>query len=117
MMDENPGKLMRYFGEDLQVPDGTIKNVFHQHLEYKSYLPLRRGPMESMEEDPMSSNKIRLRPIKLSKPRIGWIAENFHHQVDKHFHSTKPSPMEAIAGAMEDMNKDHLIKAWDGFRS
>ncbi|VDL18964.1 unnamed protein product [Hymenolepis diminuta] len=75
------------------------------------------GPMESMEEDPMSSNKIRLRPIKLSKPRIGWIAENFHHQVDKHFHSTKPSPMEAIAGAMEDMNKDHLIKAWDGFRS
>ncbi|KAM3178980.1 hypothetical protein ACTXT7_001487 [Hymenolepis weldensis] len=29
----------------------------------------------------MSSNKIRLHPIKLSKPRIGWMAENFHHYV------------------------------------
>ncbi|KAM3172401.1 hypothetical protein ACTXT7_014617 [Hymenolepis weldensis] len=30
---------------------------------------------------PMSSNKTCLHPIKLSKSRIGWIAENLYHHV------------------------------------
>ncbi|KAM3179795.1 hypothetical protein ACTXT7_017583 [Hymenolepis weldensis] len=97
-----------------------------------------------MEEDlPKSSNKIRLHPIKLSKPTIGWIAENFaimshrtsygcllihqtlilsittcgterrvvEKEVNEHPHNTKSSLMEAIAGGMEDINKDHFMKA------
>ncbi|KAM3185089.1 hypothetical protein ACTXT7_007091 [Hymenolepis weldensis] len=34
---------------------------------------------------PMSSSKICLHPIKLTKPRIGWMAENFHYHVTTNF--------------------------------
>ncbi|KAM3186058.1 hypothetical protein ACTXT7_005155 [Hymenolepis weldensis] len=47
-----------------------------------------------------------------------WMSENFHHHrgvvekvVHKHLHNTNSSLMEAIARAIEDINKDHLIKA------
>ena len=42
MIDENPGKSMRHLAKDLQVSEGTIRNVVHQDLGYKSYV-LRRG--------------------------------------------------------------------------
>ena len=38
-------------------------------------------------------------------------------EVNKHPHNTKFSLMEAIARAMEDINKDHLIKACSRFRT
>ncbi|KAM3177238.1 hypothetical protein ACTXT7_004945 [Hymenolepis weldensis] len=38
-MDGNPEKSMRHFVKDLQVSEGTIKNVIHQDLGYKSYFP------------------------------------------------------------------------------
>ncbi|KAM3172142.1 hypothetical protein ACTXT7_015160 [Hymenolepis weldensis] len=90
---------------------------------------------------PMSSNKIRLHLIKLSKPRIGWTrifimphrtygrfithqtlipwiitcrAERVvvEKEVNKHAQNTKSSSlMEAIARGMEDINKDHLMKS------
>ncbi|KAM3176546.1 hypothetical protein ACTXT7_006328 [Hymenolepis weldensis] len=84
---------------------------------------------------PMSANKIRLHPMKLSRIRIEWMAENFHHhvapnlrppnyspdlnpfdyyviekEVTKHPHNTIfLSLMEGIARIMEDINKLHLI--------
>ncbi|KAM3180249.1 hypothetical protein ACTXT7_016654 [Hymenolepis weldensis] len=42
MIDENPGKSMRHPARDLQVSEGTIRNVVHQDLGYKSHV-LRRG--------------------------------------------------------------------------
>ncbi|KAM3188368.1 hypothetical protein ACTXT7_000342 [Hymenolepis weldensis] len=41
MMGENPGKSMRHLAKDLQVSEGTIGNIVHQDLGYKSYV-LRR---------------------------------------------------------------------------
>ncbi|KAM3186682.1 hypothetical protein ACTXT7_003822 [Hymenolepis weldensis] len=86
-------------------------------------------------EDPMSSNKIRPHPIKLSKPRIGWLkifiimSHQITHrtlilwtitcgawrgvvekEINMYPNNTKfYSLMEAIARAVEDINKDHLI--------
>ncbi|KAM3177862.1 hypothetical protein ACTXT7_003699 [Hymenolepis weldensis] len=88
----------------------------------------------------ISSNNIRLHPINRSKPTIGWsrIFIIMSHQiygrllthqtlflciitggrglvvkvVNKHPNNTKSSLMEATARAMEDINKDHLIKAY-----
>ena len=36
MMDENPGKSMRHLAIELQVSEGTIRNVVHQDLGHKS---------------------------------------------------------------------------------
>ena len=46
MIDENLGKSMRHLAKDLQVSEGTIRNVVHQDLGYKSYV-LRRGQFMS----------------------------------------------------------------------
>ncbi|KAM3175804.1 hypothetical protein ACTXT7_007819 [Hymenolepis weldensis] len=72
-----------------------------------------------MEEDLMTFNKTRLHPVRLSKPKIGWMAEDFRYhathvekEVNKHPHTTRSSSlMEAIARGMENTNKDYLLKA------
>ncbi|VUZ54244.1 unnamed protein product [Hymenolepis diminuta] len=107
-----------------------------------------------MEEDLMSPNKIGLHPMRLSKPRTGWMVGNFYYhvtpnslppnyspdlnsfdncmwsevrlggaerggrvrgvvekKVNKNPHNTKSSLMGAMTRAMEDMNKDPLIRA------
>ncbi|KAM3175856.1 hypothetical protein ACTXT7_007689 [Hymenolepis weldensis] len=35
MMDKSPGKSMRHLTKDLQVSEGTIRDVVHQNFEYK----------------------------------------------------------------------------------
>ena len=38
MIDENPGKSRQHLAKDLQVSEGTIRNIVHQDLRYKSYI-------------------------------------------------------------------------------
>ncbi|KAM3185593.1 hypothetical protein ACTXT7_006048 [Hymenolepis weldensis] len=69
----------------------------------------------------LSSNKIQLHLVKLSKSGIGWpkifailllrVGRGVVEAgVSKHPHNTKSSSlMEAIAWAMKNINKDYLI--------
>ncbi|KAM3175186.1 hypothetical protein ACTXT7_009025, partial [Hymenolepis weldensis] len=62
----------QFFPQDLRVnADADVYAETLQTILLSSYLEQRR--------DPIPSSKIRLYSVKLSKPKIGWIAENFHH--------------------------------------
>ncbi|KAM3179782.1 hypothetical protein ACTXT7_017611 [Hymenolepis weldensis] len=80
-------------------------------------------PSPSPPTLPMSFNKIRLVRSHKAPTIQMWDGEGaVENEVNKHSHYTKPSPslplpplspsfslMEAVAGAMEDTNKDHLM--------
>jgi hypothetical protein len=67
MIDENPGKSMRNLAKDLQVSEGTIRNVLHQDLGYKSCV-LKRIQFMSIETQENRSTPAKRLLNKLKHP-------------------------------------------------
>ena len=68
IIDEDPRKTIRSIAKDLQVSEGTIRNVVHKDIRYKSYV-MRRG--QFMSERTQESRLIRSKRLlnKLKHPQ------------------------------------------------
>lgn len=64
-IDANPRKSMRSLAKQLQVSEGTIRNVVHENIEYKSYV-LKKGQFlsERIKENRLIRSKRLLNKVK-----------------------------------------------------
>ncbi|KAM3179436.1 hypothetical protein ACTXT7_000551 [Hymenolepis weldensis] len=86
MMDENRGKPMRHLAKDLQLSEGTIRNVVHQDLGEKTCV-LRRGQQfiwtKITQENRLNGPKRFLKKLKHpERQKCPWFFsdEKYFHQ-------------------------------------
>ena len=81
IIDANPGTSMRAISRDLQVSEGTIRNVVHEDIRYKSYV-MRKGQFMSAhtQEQRLLRAKRLLNKLKHpEEPGMLWVFSDEKH--------------------------------------